>query len=185
MLNQNISNKTNGVTGLDLVFINEKEVMTDSLLVAKSFKKSHKNVLADIREIITHLEGFGGRLKFQPSEYTNKQGKKFPKFVMDKDAFLMLVMGYRGAKAVEIRYRYIQAFNAMYEYIQNNLKSKQDKHFEAVKKFTTRKAEMSWHATRMRQWQDEAPLLLEEVENTLKDMQGSIDFSFTDNEKIH
>lgn len=185
MLNQNISNQTNEVQELSLVFINDKEVMTDSLIVAEVFGKDHGKVLRDIRQLIKEMESFGGRAKFGLISYLDGYGREMPKYIMDKDAFLMLVMGYRGAKATEIRYRYIQAFNAMYAYIQSQLKSKQDKRFEAVKKFATKKAEMSWHATRMRQWQDEAPLLLGEVERTLKDMQKSIDFTFTDDKKIH
>lgn len=185
MLNESISNKTNEVTESSLVFINDKEVMTDSLIVAEAFGMPHRSVLRSIRVLISEIEGFGGLHNFVQSEYTNKQGRKMPKVLMTKDDWLLLVMGYTGAKATETRYRYIGAFNAMYAYIQNTLKSKQEKHFEAVKKFESKKAEMSWHATRMRQWQDEAPLLLKEVERTYKDMQGSIDFAFTDNKKIH
>lgn len=185
MLNENVANQTSEVTELDLVFISDKEVMTDSLTVASVFGKEHSRVLKDIRHLISEIEAFGGRVKFDSIFYLDSYGRSMPKYTMDKDAFLMLVMGYRGAKATEIRYRYIQAFNAMYVYIQNTLKSKQEKHFEAVRKFETKKAEMSWHASEMRKWQDDAPLLLTEVERTYKDMQGSIDFAFTDDKKIH
>lgn len=185
MLNENVANQTSEVAELDLVFISDKEVMTDSLLVAKAFDMPHRSVLRSIRVLISEIESFGGLHRMVQSEYTNKQGRKMPKVLLTKDDWLLLVMGYTGAKATEIRYRYIQAFNAMYAYIQNTLKSKQEKHFEAVKKFETKKAEMSWHASEMRKWQDDAPLLLAEVERTYKDMQGSIDFAFTDDKKIH
>lgn len=185
MLNENISNQTNEVRELSLVFISDKEVMTDSLAVAKNFNKKHYIVLRDIRDLISELAEIGGEYKFVFSEYTTKQDKSSVKYLMDKDAWLMLVMGYKGREATRVKHRYIQAFNAMYAYIQNALKSKQEKHFEAVKKFESKKAEMSWHATKMRQWQDEAPLLLGEVERTLEDIQGSMDFAFADNKKIH
>ena len=185
MLNQNISNQTNEVQELSLVFINDKEVMTDSLIVAEAFGKRHDHVIRDIEKIITSISDISTAPKFGVSEYKDSTGRSLPKYNLCRDSLMLLVMGYGGKKAMQIKINYINAFNAMYAYIQNHLKSKQEKHFEAVKKFATRKAEMSWHATRMRQWQDEAPLLLGEVENTLKDMQGSIDFSFTDNKKIH
>lgn len=185
MLNENVASQTNATQELSLVFINDKEVMTDSLTVAKNFNKKHYIVLRDIRDLVSELAEIGGEYKFVSSEYTTKQGKSSVKYLMDKDAWLMLVMGYKGREATRVKHRYIQAFNGMYAYIQNTLKSKQEKHFEAVRKFESKKAEMSWHAARMRQWQDEAPLLLEEVERTYKDMQGSIDFAFTDNKKIH
>lgn len=185
MLNQNVANQTNEVAELDLVFISDKEVMTDSLLVAKAFGKRHDHVIRDIEKIIASIADISTAPKFGVSEYKDSTGRSLPKYNLCKDSLMLLVMGYGGKKAMQIKINYINAFNAMYAYIQNTLKSKQEKHFEAVRKFESKKAEMSWHASEMRKWQDDAPLLLAEVERTYKDMQGSIDFAFTDDNKVH
>lgn len=185
MLNQNVANRTNEVAELDLVFINDKEVMTDSLLVAKAFGKRHDNVIRDVERVVADIADISTHLKFEVSEYRDATGRKLLKYNLCKDALMLLIMGYGGKKAMQIKINYINAFNAMYAYIQNTLKSKQEKHFEAVRKFESKKAEMSWHASEMRKWQDDAPLLLAEVERTYKDMQGSIDFAFTDDKKVH
>lgn len=184
MLIENVANKRNEVAELDLVFINEKEVMTDSLIVAEAFGKAHSKVLRDIRDLVSEIEGFGGQANFGQSSYVNLQGREMPKYTMDKDAFLMLVMGYRGDKAVEIRYRYIQAFNAMYAYIQDIAKSKQEKHFDIVRALTTAEEKVSWAGREMRKWQDDGPVLRKAVEDSLKDMQESIDYVFTDNKQL-
>ena len=44
----------------------------DSIFVAKCFEKEHKNVLADIRKILSPSSGLSeefGRLNFQPTSY--------------------------------------------------------------------------------------------------------------------
>ena len=43
----------------------------------------------------------------------NEQNKQQPMFFLTKDAFVFLVMGYRGKKAAEIKESYIKAFNLM------------------------------------------------------------------------
>lgn len=184
MLNENVANKTNEVTELDLVFINDKEVMTDSLIVAEAFGKRHDHVIRDIEKIVVSISDISTAPKFGVSEYKDSTGRSLPKYNLCRDSLMLLVMGYGGKRAMQIKINYINAFNAMYAYIQNSLKSKQEKHFEAVKKFETKKAEMSWHASEMRRWQDDAPLLLDKVNKTLQDMQESIDYVFTGNKKI-
>lgn len=183
MLIENVANKTNEVAELDLVFINEKEVMTDSLIVADVFGKDHKNVLRDIAELTKQAEGFGGRLNFELSEYTNSRGRKYPKYVMDKDAFLMLVMGYRGDKATEIRYRYIQAFNAMHKHITEQV-SLQDRLFHALQKEDASFAKGSLGGTLMQERKIEKPINGAEIKGILKRLQVEIDYVFTDNKKI-
>lgn len=112
----------------DLVFLDNRAAFTDSLIVARVFNKTHNNVLKDIRKVIGEIDSFGGLVKFEQSSYINSQNKKYPKFIMDKDALLMLVMSYEGRTATEIRYRYIQEFNKMQNYIE--LRNRKDEVME-------------------------------------------------------
>jgi Rha family phage regulatory protein len=99
----------------DLVFKGESnQVLTNSLLVAEKFGKDHKNVVRDIRSII------GGMLKiehtqlFVESVYVHPQnGQEYPMFIMNRDGFTLLAMGFTGEKALKFKLEYINAFNKM------------------------------------------------------------------------
>lgn len=184
MLNETASNHKNEVAELDLVFINDKEVMTDSLIVAEAFGKTHYNVLKDIRKLISQINSFGGEVNFHLSSYMTSQKKRATMYVMDKDAFLMLVMGYRGVKAVEIRYRYIQAFNAMYTYLTEQV-SLQDRLFSALQKEDASFAKGSLGGKLMQERKMEKPINKAEIESILNRLQVELDFTFTDNKRIH
>lgn len=100
----------------EIVFCGENhQVLTSSLLVAEKFGKSHDNVLKAIRTIIT-----GGVLKnyetpmFDETTYVNEQnGQEYPAFVMNRDGFTLLAMGFTGKKAMKFKLDYIAAFNKM------------------------------------------------------------------------
>lgn len=96
----------------NLVFRGDNnQVVTTSLKVAEVFQKEHRRVLQDIRELACS-ENF--RLhNFVQSSYTNAQNKKMPMFIITKDGFALLVMGYTGEKAMAFKEAYINAFNEM------------------------------------------------------------------------
>lgn len=50
---------------------------------------------------------------FVLSEYTSVQNKRLPMYLMNRDGFTLLAMGFTGSKAMEWKLKYIQAFNAM------------------------------------------------------------------------
>ena len=81
--------------------INGKEVLAvTSLQVAESFGKNHRDVLRDIRQLLEPDEdGFGER-NFALSSYLSEQNKELPMYVMSKDGFVLLVMGYTGPEAI-------------------------------------------------------------------------------------
>ena len=92
----------------------------DSLYVAECFEKDHKNVLRDIAKITDPKSGLSkefARLNFEPSSYANSQNKKQPCYMMTRDGFTMLVMGYTGQKAMKFKEIYIKRFNEMEEFI--------------------------------------------------------------------
>ena len=111
----------------DLVFkSNEGVAVTTSLKVAETFGKSHDNVLRDIRKALS-----GGVLKneetpmFEESTYINEQnGQEYPMFIMNRDGFTLLAMGFTGKKAMQFKIEYIAAFNAMEKTLKEQVKPK-------------------------------------------------------------
>lgn len=100
----------------ELVFKGKNsQALTNSLLVAEKFGKTHDNVLKAIRNIVD-----GGVVKnnetpmFVESTYFNQQnGQDYPLFVMNRDGFTLLAMGFTGKRALQFKLDYIAAFNAM------------------------------------------------------------------------
>ena len=99
----------------DLVFTQNGQVLTDSLTVAETFGKDHKDVLRAINSI--DCEASFKQRNFAPLEgtYINGIGVecKRPVFNLTKDGFVLLVMGFTGKKAMAFKIKYIEAFNAM------------------------------------------------------------------------
>ena len=54
-----------------------------------------------------------GALNFQESSYTNAQNKSQPMFIMDRDAFSLLVFGFNGPKALKFKMDFIRTFNRL------------------------------------------------------------------------
>lgn len=99
-----------------LKIINGKEIpAVTSLQVAEAFGKRHDNVLADIRKIIEADDDGFALLNFQECLYTNENNREMPMYVMSKDGFVLLVMGYTGAEAMRMKKSYIARFNEMEE----------------------------------------------------------------------
>ena len=88
--------------------------MVDSKVIADAFGKTHRNVLVDIRKLISDTGCFGEQ-SFLLSEYTSLQNKKLPCYMMTRDGFALLAMGFTGKEALAWKVKYIQAFNAMEE----------------------------------------------------------------------
>lgn len=104
------------------------EAVTTSRAVAEQFGKQHKNVIRDIEEIIEQLN----RLNFEPvnpeidtqtaefaqknfflSEYTDPKGETRKQYILTRDGFTLLAMGFTGAKALQFKVAYINAFDRM------------------------------------------------------------------------
>ena len=112
----------------DLVFRGQNDqVITTSLLVAETFEKEHRNVLKAIRKLMTATNVAVAQM-FDETTYVNEQGKEQPMFVMNRDGFTLLAMGFSGEKALEFKVKYINAFNKM----EAELKSQQTKQLSAA-----------------------------------------------------
>ena len=105
----------------ELVFMGESgHAITNSLLVAKKFGKDHKHVLESIRKLMT-AENSAVLQMFEESIYVNEQNKTQPMYLMNRDGFTLLAMGFTGTKAMAFKIDYINAFNKMESKIKKSL----------------------------------------------------------------
>lgn len=87
------------------------QAVVSTLEIAERFGKNHKDLLESIRA--RTAENSALLEMFHLTEYTTSQNKKLPMYLMNRDGFSFLVMGFTGKKADEWKLKYIQAFNEM------------------------------------------------------------------------
>lgn len=100
-------------------FGKEEKACCTSLDVAETFGKEHKHVLRDIRELRCSEEFLVSN--FGLSRYETAQGKSQPMYIMTRDGFTLLVMGYIGDVAMKFKEAYIKQFNAMEKALRGKL----------------------------------------------------------------
>lgn len=94
----------------DLVEVQDGETLVNSRQVAYRFDKRHDNVMRDIDEIIG-----SSKLSsefFHESIFDNR-GKSYKMYLMTRDGFSLLAMGFTGKKALDWKIRFLQAFKSM------------------------------------------------------------------------
>lgn len=94
----------------NLVIMKDRQAVTDSLKVAESFDKKHKDVLKAWKNLAA--QNCATKKMFVESTYVNR-GKEYPMIYMNRDGFTLLAMGFTGKKALDFKLKYIQAFNEM------------------------------------------------------------------------
>ena len=95
------------------VVLHDGRPATASLEVARFFDKPHKNVLRDVRNLIANCPKKFSGLNFELANYVDEQSKTRPMFIIFKDGFTLLVMGYTGPEAMRFKLAYIEAFNTL------------------------------------------------------------------------
>lgn len=87
--------------------------MPPCLLVAEKFGKEHRNVMQSIKQFISSAENPAVLNMFVENSYIASNGKENPMYVMNRDGFTLLAMGFTGQKALQFKLDYISAFNKM------------------------------------------------------------------------
>ena len=123
------------------IILSEKngQVLASSREVAEKFGKAHGSILKTIcgeTRNGKHVNGLcdeilasGNPLTkyFIKSTYMNR-GKEYPEYLMTRDGFSLLAMGFTGKEAVEWKLKYIEAFNQMEEKLKSeNYLSEEEK----------------------------------------------------------
>lgn len=117
----------------ELVEVNDHngELYTTSLKVAKYFDRNHKDVMRGIRNIIDMQNNIdletlyelsamfndeidvSNQRNFAPVDYQDEKGESRPMFHINRNGFMLLVMGYTGQKAFICKQRFMMAFDYM------------------------------------------------------------------------
>ena len=131
---------------VEIMKVNKAEITAcTSLDVAETFGKNHKDVLRDIRELQCSDE-FRER-NFAPTKYVDSHNRKQNMYIMSRDGFTLLVMGYTGKEAMTFKEAYIKQFNAM----ENALKGKllEREKGIAIRQALTKSLQLSQEVERM------------------------------------
>ena len=102
----------------ELVYLKNDEAVCDSLQVAEKFGKRHDNVLQAIDNLLETLLKIEEPSKlFIASKRKADDGQYHRMYLMNRDGFSLLVMGFTGKEALEWKLQYIRAFNQMENFI--------------------------------------------------------------------
>ena len=125
----------------DLVFRGQNDqVCTSSFKVAEFFEKNHPDVVRAIDRLCDKLQSTDFQCDakmsseiifeehFEDIPQPNGGTKKGKYFIMNKDAFTLLAMGFTGKRVLEFKIAYINEFNKM----EAELKSQQTKQLSAA-----------------------------------------------------
>ncbi len=94
------------------------QLVVSSLQVAEDFGKNHRDVLRSIENLAA--QNCAAKSWFFEATYNNR-GKQYPMYLMNRDGFSLLIMGFTGKEALDWKIKYIKAFNSM----ESSLKSQQ------------------------------------------------------------
>ena len=96
----------------DLITINNNgQPVASSRDIAEHFEKEHRNVLRDIDDLRKDVLNF--EQMFFSVEIPDSYGRPQRAYLMNRDGFSLLVMGFTGKSALEWKLKYIDAFNRM------------------------------------------------------------------------
>ena len=98
------------------------ELVVTSRQVAEDFEKEHKNIIRDIENLIKEDGSILSNGLFIESDYINSNNRKFKEYLLTRDGFSLLVMGFTGSKALQWKLKYIEAFNKMEQAIKGQVK---------------------------------------------------------------
>lgn len=111
-----------------LVELTQTGARTNSRVVAEAFEKEHKHVLAAIDDLLEKKPELRGP-NFRPTEEVVKVGaapRTLRFFEMDRDGFTLVAMGFTGAKALDWKLAFIDAFNRMEAALRADAESARD-----------------------------------------------------------
>jgi len=98
--------------------------------IAEELNKRHSDVLRDIEVGIENLNKADERkfalINFLASTYKDERNRRQPEFLLPKDGFVYVTMGYSGNKATRFKVAYINRFNEMESFIKNLFEAKSD-----------------------------------------------------------
>lgn len=162
----------------DLITVVDGKAVVTSKQVADHFGKQHRNVLVDIKNLLSDSGEFG-ELNFLLTTYISSQNKELPCYEMTRDGFTLLAMGYTGKDAQKWKIKYIEAFNAMErELLSGNAKfgSVMDALNEACKLMQDDKEKASAFGSGLSEWKRIRKEHMDRVNKLQSDVQMLLNF---------
>ena len=98
------------------------QLVVSSRQVSENFEKEHAKVNRSIENLIEGIAKSGDTYNhlFIESHYQEEQNKQtYKEYLLTRDGFSLLVMGFTGSKALEWKLKYIKAFNDMEQSFKN------------------------------------------------------------------
>ena len=112
MATENIANPL-----VSVEFLPDQTPVISSRDMALHFQKKHKHILDEIKRIQSITPKSFHEPNFRPMsvevEIGNGAIRKAPAYLLTRDAFSLLAMGFTGKAAIQWKLRYIEAFNAL------------------------------------------------------------------------
>jgi len=92
-----------------------KDIICTSRAIAEIFGKRHDNVLRDVETLESDLLKIEEIVDsyFIKSTYKDDKNRKYPEYLLTRDGFTLLAMGFTGKKALQFKIAYINRFNEM------------------------------------------------------------------------
>lgn len=87
------------------------QLITTSLNICEVFNKPHKNILKAIEELECSVNFKSAN--FLADYYIDSRNRKQKKYLITRDGFTILAMGFTGLKAMQFKELYIKRFNEM------------------------------------------------------------------------
>ena len=163
----------------ELITVVDGKAVVTSKQVADHFGKQHRNVLVDIKNLLSDSGEFG-ELNYLLTTYISSQNKELPCYEMTRDGFTLLAMGYTGKDALLWKVKYIEAFNAMErELLSGNAKfgSVMDALNEACKLMQDDKEKASVFGSGLSEWKRLRKEHMDRVNKLQEDVQLLLNFS--------
>ena len=157
----------------EMVTLQGNQVMTTSLKVAEYFGKRHKDVLKKIRNTINDCDNpeYTQR-NFAPFDFIDKNGDTQPAFNLTRNGFMLLVMGFTGKPALQIKIKYMQAFDWMAEQLIKMQHSYMKQHNDLMLEYMKEKDVASMSGRLLRRWgKEKKPELTNRIQKLQKQSQ--------------
>lgn len=106
------------------------EPVVSSRQIAESFEKNHRDVLRAADNLKEDVRNFA-QMFFESTE-PDSYGRPQRTYLMNRDGFSLLVMGFTGKAALEWKLKYIQAFNEMEKKLSTPQMPKLSKELQAL-----------------------------------------------------
>lgn len=103
------------------LFNKDGQIVVSSRVVANDFNKRSADVLEKIDNLKVDLSSTDFSALFIESQYKASNGKMNKEYLLTRDGFSLIVMGFTGREALQWKLKYIEAFNKMEEIIKNNI----------------------------------------------------------------